>query len=131
MDVDRVDSDNAIQLFEKLEARNPDKKCIYLILDNAPYHRAAKVRQWLERKDCKIKPIWLPTYCPHLNAIERLWGVMHRHVTHNKFYPTFTKFGHAILKFLRETIPKQWRNFRDTVTDNFRIISDEKFRVME
>ncbi|MEE9272991.1 MAG: transposase [Robiginitomaculum sp.] len=71
MDVDRVDSDNAIQLFEKLEARNPDKKCIYLILDNAPYHRSAKVRQWLERKDCKIKPIWLPTYCPHLNAIER------------------------------------------------------------
>ncbi len=131
MDVNRVDSDNAIQLFEKLEARNLDKKRIYLILDNAPYHRAAKVKQWLERKDCKIKPIWLPTYCPHLNAIERLWGVMHRHVTHNKFYPTFTKFGHAILKFLRETIPKQWRNFRDTVTDNFRIISDEKFRVME
>ncbi len=131
MDVDRVDSDNTIQLFEKLEARNLDKKRIYLILDNAPYHRSAKVRQWLERKDCKIKPIWLPTYCPHLNAIERLWGVMHRCVTHNRFYPTFTKFGHAILKFLRETIPKQWRNFRDTVTDNFRIISDEEFRVME
>jgi len=130
MDVDRVDSDSTIQLFEKLEARNPDKKRIYLILDNAPYHRAIKVKQWLEHKDCRISPIWLPTYCPHLNAIERLWGVMHRYVTHNKFYPTFTKFGHAILKFLRETIPKQWKNFRDTVTDNFRIISDAKFRVM-
>ena len=78
-----------------------------------------------------IKPIWLPTYCPHLNAIERLWGVMHKHVTHNKFYPTLTEFAHAILKFLRETIPKNWKIFRNTVTDNFRIISDEKLRVME
>ena len=131
MDVDRVDSDSTIQLFEKLEARNPDKKRIYLVLDNAPYHRASKVKHWLERKNCRIKPIWLPTYCPHLNAIERLWGVMHKHVTHNKFYPTFTEFGHAILKFLRETIPKNWKNFRDTVSDNFRIISNQNFRVME
>jgi len=27
---------------------------------------------------------FIPAYCPHLNPIERLWGVMHRNVTHNK-----------------------------------------------
>ena len=27
----------------------------------------------------------LPAHAPHLNAIERLWPVMHREVTHNKF----------------------------------------------
>ena len=26
----------------------------------------------------RIKLIFLPAYAPHLNAIERLWGVMHR-----------------------------------------------------
>ena len=131
MDVERVDSESTIHLFEKLEGRNPDKRNIYLILDNAPYHRSGKVRRWLDREDCRIKPVWLPSYCPHLNAIERLWGVMHQNVTHNKFYPTLTEFGHAILKFLRETIPKNWKNFRDQVTDNFRIISSQNFRVME
>jgi hypothetical protein len=30
----------------------------------------------------------LGAYCPHLNPIERLWGVMHKHVTHNKSYAT-------------------------------------------
>ena len=131
MDVVRVDSDSTIHLFEKLEARNRGKRRIYLVLDNAPYHRSGKVRDWLARENCKIKPIWLPSYCPHLNAIERLWGVMYRHVTHNKFYPTLTEFGHAIRKFLRETIPKNWQNFRDTVTDNFKIISNQNSRVME
>jgi transposase len=29
-----------------------------------------------------IKLHFIPAYCPHLNPIERLWGVMHRNVTH-------------------------------------------------
>ena len=33
------------------------------------------------------RAVW--AYCPHLNSIERLWGLMHRHITHNKCYATF------------------------------------------
>jgi hypothetical protein len=29
------------------------------------------------------------TYAPHLNPTERLWGVMHKWVTHNRHYATF------------------------------------------
>ena len=36
----------------------------------------------------------------------------------------------AILTFLRQTIPKNWRRFRDQVTDNFRIISPQNPRVL-
>ena len=56
---------------------------------------------------------------------------MHEYVTNNKFYKTFKEFADAILHFLRETIPKEWKNFRDQVTDNFRIISQQDFRVLE
>ncbi|MFT5159349.1 MAG: hypothetical protein ACI9ZD_000950, partial [Paracoccaceae bacterium] len=31
----------------------------------------------------------------------------------------------------RQTIPKNWLDFRDQVTDNFRIISHQNFRVLE
>ncbi len=31
--------------------------------------------------------------------------------------------------FFRETVPKYWRDFRCQVTDNFRIISSQNFRV--
>ena len=78
-----------------------------------------------------IQIIWLPSYCPHLNPIERLWKVMHEYVTNNKFYKTFKEFADAILHFLRETSPKEWKSFRDQVTDNFRIISQQDFRVLE
>jgi hypothetical protein len=72
----------------------------------------------------------LPSYCPHLNPIERLWGLMHRHVTHNKCYATCGQFADAVLDFVRDKIPKNWRNFRDSVTDNFRVISPKDFRVL-
>ena len=39
-------------------------------------------------RDDVSKPHFIPTYCPHLNPIERLWGLMHRNVTHNKCYAT-------------------------------------------
>jgi transposase len=58
----------------------------------------------------------LPPYCPHLNPllgrllrnrlsamIERLWAVMHQHVTHNRYHPTQKQFANAILNFFRET----------------------------
>jgi transposase len=131
VEVLKVNGDSSIALLQKIEARNPAKSKVHVIWDNAPYHKCEQIRQWLSRPDCRIHLIQLPTYCPHLNPIERLWGVMHEHVTHNKFHETQAKFANAILAFLRQTIPKEWKNFRDKVTDNFRIISHQNFRVLE
>ena len=75
--------------------------------------------------------IQLPTYCPHLNPIERLWAVLHQYVTHNRYYPSQKQFADAILAFMRETIPQEWKNFRDKVSDNFRVITHENFRVLK
>ena len=74
--------------------------------------------------------IFIPSYCPHLNPIERLWGLMHRNVTHNKCYTTCAQFANATLGFLRETVPGNWADLCDSVTDNFRVINPKEFRVM-
>ena len=126
-----VDGKSAVQLLAKIEARNRDKSRIHVIWDNAPYHRGPDVRAFLARPSCRIHLIQLPPYCPHLNPIERLWKVMHQHVTYNRYYPTQKQFANAILRFFRETIPKHWPDFRDQVTDNFRIISHQNLRVLE
>ena len=84
--------------------------------------------EWLSRPGRRIELHFLPTYCPHLNPIERLWGVMHKNVTHNKFYETCAQFADATLDFLRDQVPKRWAEFSDSVTDNFRIISPADFR---
>ncbi len=126
-----VDGQSAVQLLAKIEARNPRKRTIHVIWDNAPYHKGPDVRAFLSRKNCRIHLIQLPPYCPHLNPIEKLWAVMLQHVTHNRHYLTQKKFADAILKFLREIIPKYWKDFRSQVTDNFRIISNQNPRVLE
>jgi transposase len=46
-----------------------------LFLDNARYHHAKLVQEWLAQPGRRIKLHFIPTYCPHLNPIERLWGV--------------------------------------------------------
>jgi hypothetical protein len=108
----------------------PLMACIHVFLDNARYHHAKLVKQWLARPGCRIKLHFLPAYCPHLNPIERLGGVMHKNITHNKCYQTCGEFAEATLTFLRDQVPTRWAEFCDSVTDNFRIISPKDFRLL-
>ena len=130
IEVETVDAVSTIRLLESIEAFYPMLALIHVFLDNARYHHAKLVQDWLSRPDCRIRLHFIPAYCPHLNPIERLWGVMHKHVTHNKCYATCTQFADATLGFLREKVPRNWANLCDSVTDNFRVISPKDFRVM-
>jgi hypothetical protein len=60
----------------------------------------------------------------------QLWGLMHRHITHNKCYATFKDFRVAMLTFLRGSVPRHWRTYCDELTDNFRIINPTEFRII-
>ena len=125
-----------LRLFERLEHSYPESRIIHLILDNARYHQAKLPRPFLERPECRIRLHFLPAYAPQrtdssgLNPIERLWGVMHRQVTHNRCYPDFHQFAEAIFGFFDRTLPENWHTIRSTVTDNFRVITHDQFRLI-
>jgi len=125
-----IDARSTIMLFITIMAMYPAKKLIHVFLDNARYHHAALVQAWLAQPDCRIRLHFIPAYCPHLNPIERLWGLMHKNVTHNRCYAKFNGFCGAMLTFLREEVPKNWAAYCDAVTDNFRVISPKDFRVL-
>jgi hypothetical protein len=72
---------------------------------------------------------FLPTYCLHLDSIERLWALMHENVTHNRDFKTFRAFRREIITFLRYEVPRHWKRFRDRITDNFRVIHRADFRL--
>ena len=129
-DVLTVDALSTIMVLAAIEALYPNMRSIHVFLDNARYHHAKLVQAWLARPDCRIRLHFVPAYCPHLNPIERLWGLMHRHLTHNKCYATFKDFSRAMLTFLRHEVPENWQTFCDEVTDNFRIIDPKDFRVL-
>ena len=130
IEAETIDAASTIKLLESLEALYPMLAVIHVFLDNARYHHAKLVQDWLAQPGRRIRLRFIPAYCPHLNPIERLWGAMHKHVTHNKCYATSREFAGAVLTFLREKVPRNWTDLRDAVTDNFRVINPKDFRVL-
>lgn len=69
---------------EQVAARWSDDHLV-LVLDNASYHKTAEVRAWFADHAARITVVWLPTYSPQLNLIERVWRFVksklacHRH----------------------------------------------------
>ena len=113
-----VNGESAVQFLAKIEARYPDKRVIHVIRYNAPYYKESDVRAFLARPECRIHLVPLPSWRPRLNPVERLY------VTHNCYYST------TILVFFRETILREWKNFRDRISDDFRVITRENIRFL-
>jgi len=130
IEAETIDAASTIRLLEALEMLYPLLAVIHVFLDNARYHHARLVQDWLAQPGCRIQLHFIPAYCPHLNPIERLWGAMHKHVTHNKCYATSREFAEEVLNFLRKKVPKNWLELCDSVTDNFRVINPKDFRVL-
>jgi transposase len=55
---------------------------IYVVVDNYGIHKAKAVNQWLEQHP-RFALLWLPTYCPKANPIERAFGDVHDKCTRN------------------------------------------------
>ena len=130
IEVATVDAFPAIRLLNSVEANYPARTLIHVFLDNARYHHAKAVRAWLAGPGRRIKLHFIPAHCPHLNPIERLWGLAHKNITHNKTYDKCGQSAGAMLDFPRSKVPENWAAFRDTVTGNFRVIPPKDFRVM-
>lgn len=128
--VDKVNGESFVKLLGEIEGAHAAMRLIHVFVDNASYHRAADVKEWLAAPGRKIVLHFFPPYCPHLDPIERLWALMHENVTHNRDYKTFKDFKREILKFLRHTVPKRWKCFCDRISDNFRVIHRADFRVI-
>ena len=62
---------------------HPGQK-IYMVLDNARYHHAKRVKPILERFSHRIELVFLPAYSPDLNPMERIWWYMRKKITHNR-----------------------------------------------
>lgn len=116
---DIVNKDSVCDLIRAIRRKNPSEKHIYLVLDNAPYNRAKKVRA-LARK-LKVKILYLPPYSPNLNPIERLWKFMKKKVLANQYFDDFDDFRISVMEFFRG-IRKYRSELETLITDNFQLM---------
>jgi hypothetical protein len=72
-----------IQFYEQLVAAYPQAERLYVIQDNWSIHTHDDVLAALEQWP-QVRPVWLPTYAPWRNPIEKVWrwrrqDVLRRH----------------------------------------------------
>ena len=67
-----------------------------LILDNARYHHARGLAPFLQQHQSKLELLFLPSYSPDLNPIERVWKLARRLATHNQYFPQLQELVLAV-----------------------------------
>jgi transposase len=75
---------------------------ITLVLDNARYQKCALVQELAA--SLGIELLYLPSYSPNLNLIERLWKFVRKESLNSIYYETFEGFTTAINECL-DTLP--------------------------
>jgi transposase len=75
---------------------------VFLIHDNAAYHRAPEVREWLRAYGHRFHLCPLPKYSPEFNAVEPLWHYVRVQATHNRYHATEREFVRHLDKALRQ-----------------------------
>jgi transposase len=73
-----------LELLDTLDRTHPAPLFTQLtvVVDNAQLHKAKKVQQWLAAHP-RFELLYLPTYCPAANPIERAFGDVHDKCTRN------------------------------------------------
>jgi len=74
-----IGREKVIVFYRQLAAAYADARRIYVVQDNWSIHTHPEVQAALSKLP-QIEPVWLPTYAPWLNPIEKLWRLKREQV---------------------------------------------------
>lgn len=97
-----------LELLETIDQTHPAPLFTQLtvVADNAKLHKAKKVQQWLAAHP-RFELLYLPTYCPRANPIERAFGDVHDNCTRNHTRQRIWQLVQDVKQHLRVNGP--WR----------------------
>ena len=106
----RKTNDLFLDLLEKIDAQLTLRKVrkIYVVVDNYGIHKAAAVKAWLKRHP-RFELLFLPTYCPRANPIERVFGDVHDRCTRNHRRTRLSDLVRDVQDYLTRNGPWQYR----------------------
>ena len=81
---------------------------ISVVVDNDCLHKAKAVQQWLASHP-RFVLLWLPTYCPRANPIERVFGDVHDKCTRNHTRKRLRDLVQDVERHMEENGPWQYR----------------------
>lgn len=111
-----VNTETMCELLRKIAARGLQGP-ITLVLDNARYQRNAVVQALAD--SLGITLLFLPSYSPNLNLIERLWRFIKRRAIYGRYHPTFAEFRAAVEETIQQLPTTHAANLASLMTLNF------------
>ena len=79
-----------------------------MVADNDKIHKAKLVERWLKQHS-RFQLLFLPTYCPRANPIERCFGDLHDKVTRNHRRKRMRDLVADVERHLQQNGPWQYR----------------------
>jgi transposase len=98
---------------------------VRLVLDNARYQHCALVMDLAKRLNIDL--LFLPSYSPNLNLIERLWKFVKKEALRGRHYDTFEAFRGAINGCLSKITTEHRTALKSLMTHNFQTFEDGSF----
>jgi len=90
---------------------------VTLVLDNARYQRNVTV--YAVARELNINLLFLPSYSPNLNLIERLWKFTKRRALYGRYHASFADFKIAIEETLGQISTTHAKDISTLMTLNF------------
>jgi transposase len=119
-----INAESVCQLLVQI-AQRYGQVPITIVLDNARYQKCKLV--WAYATVLNIELLYLPSYSPHLNLIERLWRFVKKECLYAKYYQTFADFKQAIEKCIETTNTEHRDKLETLLSWNFQ--SFEKVQI--
>ena len=116
-----VNTETMCELLRKIAAQGLVGP-ITIVLDHAKYQRNKAVQALAIALGIRL--LFLPSYSPNLNLIERLWGFAQRQSVYAKYHPNFASFRAAIEKTMTEIPTTHAERLNSLMTLNFQEFKD-------
>ena len=95
-----VESANSETFREFLEEIRRDRPRLFMVLDNASYHKSKAVREYVESAGGDVELEFLPSYTPQLNPVETVWRDLKKRLA-GRFFRSLDELRAAITAILR------------------------------
>jgi transposase len=99
-------------------------KQIVVVLDNAKYQRCRLVYRYA--KVLGIELVFLPSYSPNLNLIERFWKYVKKEVLYSTFHNDYGMFKQSIDDCIKNAFEKDKKKLESLLTCNFQSFKNIK-----
>ena len=105
-----VESTNSEAFREFLEEIRRDRPRLFMVLDNASYHKSKAVREYVESAGGDVELEFLPPYTPQLNPVETVWRDLKKRLA-GKFFRSLDELKAAITAILEREIGNRLKGY--------------------